>query len=994
MKLMRIRQYSTLAATSEPCYSPNARRDDKSKNNDGIASQGKSSLFQAALASFVAVIVAWVVDPVRTAFAYGGEGLAIAKMAVTIGGVRALEVVVPIIFDLLVFGAEYLVFITAAMTIDYIIFLAVLAMCNMVLCCVIALTAAIVDNAVILFILFAGRYLLGMRLTFLLIPLLLCHVPMVSAMQGSAFGMGPNRHTIGLAAVAAAAPTAAAAAAAAALISAARVAVRGVTADSDDSDGEGIGENIDSDEEDASARTVEAPTDKYVASLNVLDDDSVLDDLVKKIRSCTVSDASRYMYHTHMINFIVHLYVMEPNLLTDSFIIAVGLETVTIANGADRPNIGRRKLAKIKKAAAKSVKGGEVAAIKLADLTAHQFMKWVLSRRKAGGAYNAPTTYNAYRAGLYNYFRDCKVKMSETLEDELKSHYKGLKIELGAAIGRGGGKCTVGKEALDFELYKWLGMKLMCSKNVKYAFVHLFLLCCWGLMCRAGNVVGVNLAHMKWHNDALGVQFAQQKNDKGGENRSHVRHLYANPINPEICVITGLAIWWSVHPAATNQIKLFSGGHSYSRYKKSLDAFFAKEWVLNYLWDMFGITPEMLGTHSNRKGAATYCASGSTACPSITAIILRAGWAMGGVSGTYLKFQDAGDQHVGRTLAGLACDSPDFAILPPFFKPETEEEVELIRKHVRTCFPTMHNHHAAMGEILQFCLASLVYHHKTGWLKKNLGDGHYLFDTVLFSAAGMLEELMPLVHCHSNAKPGDPITATGIPPYVRIISKVDALERQISLLIAKVDTLEKSLSTTLPQSLKVLIQDMLNEYAKSTGEVTPTALSSLMQEINTQIKDLGHRIDGKATSQQDSESVQAAGSTESNTTTAGSLGLHKWLSGNSTCKNCNSSVQKFAQRANPTDRDEITWSCLGHHLPESFKFPKYPLQAWQWFCAGHSEYQYPALHQVRKIDMPTRNLGTLYSDYRFLMDFFTPSVKSMPLGTQICPTQRLARCGV
>jgi len=57
----------------------------------------------------------------------------------------------------------------------------------------------------------------------------------------------------------------------------------------------------------------------------------------------------------------------------------------------------------------------------------------------------------------------------------------------------------------------------------------------------------------------------------------------------------------------------------------------------------------------------------------------------------------------------------------------------------------------------------------------------------------MLEELMPLVHCHSNAKPGDPITATGIPPYVRIISKVDALERQISLLIAKVDTLEKSL---------------------------------------------------------------------------------------------------------------------------------------------------------------------------------------------------------
>jgi len=134
---------------------------------------------------------------------------------------------------------------------------------------------------------------------------------------------------------------------------------------------------------------------------------------------------------------------------------------------------------------------------------------------------------------------------------------------------------------LDFELYKWLGMKLMCSKNVKYAFVHLFLLCCWGLMCRAGNVVGVNM-----FGTCTQIRSTQRFASSPG---------------------------WRFGGACT-------------------------------LWDMFGITPEMLGTHSNRKGAATY-------------------------------------------LAGLACDSPDFAILPPFFKPETEEEVELIRKHVRTCFP-------------------------------------------------------------------------------------------------------------------------------------------------------------------------------------------------------------------------------------------------------------------------------------------------------------------
>lgn len=43
------------------------------------------------------------------------------------------------------------------------------------------------------------------------------------------------------------------------------------------------------------------------------------------------------------------------------------------------------------------------------------------------------------------------------------------------------------------------------------------------------------------------------------------------------------------------------------------------------------IKPQDIGTHSIRKGASTYCASGSTACSSSTAIHLRADWTLGGV---------------------------------------------------------------------------------------------------------------------------------------------------------------------------------------------------------------------------------------------------------------------------------------------------------------------------------------------------------------------------
>jgi len=43
-------------------------------------------------------------------------------------------------------------------------------------------------------------------------------------------------------------------------------------------------------------------------------------------------------------------------------------------------------------------------------------------------------------------------------------------------------------------------------------------------------------------------------------------------------------------------------------------------------------------THSARKGASTFCSSGSTSCPSGVAVHLRAGWAMGGVQDRYLQY--------------------------------------------------------------------------------------------------------------------------------------------------------------------------------------------------------------------------------------------------------------------------------------------------------------------------------------------------------------------
>ncbi len=80
-----------------------------------------------------------------------------------------------------------------------------------------------------------------------------------------------------------------------------------------------------------------------------------------------------------------------------------------------------------------------------------------------------------------------------------------------------------------------------------------------------------------------------------------------------------------------------------------------------------GIDPNDIGVHSIRKGAATYACSGSTSGPSIAAVCNRAGWTMGKVKDTYIRYEAAQDQFVGRIVAGLNINSRSFAVSPPFF---------------------------------------------------------------------------------------------------------------------------------------------------------------------------------------------------------------------------------------------------------------------------------------------------------------------------------------
>eukprot|EP00644_Phytophthora_capsici_P001362 jgi/Phyca11/105062/e_gw1.10.591.1 len=114
------------------------------------------------------------------------------------------------------------------------------------------------------------------------------------------------------------------------------------------------------------------------------------------------------------------------------------------------------------------------------------------------------------------------------------------------------------------------------------------------------------------------------KNDQGGDRPRDPRHIYANPLRPEICPILALGIFWACTDFDGTDL-LFPGNNQYERFRKSLQRILAQEDVAAEL-SRQGLKATELGTHSMRKGAATFCSSGSTACPSSTAVHLRAGW--------------------------------------------------------------------------------------------------------------------------------------------------------------------------------------------------------------------------------------------------------------------------------------------------------------------------------------------------------------------------------
>lgn len=225
--------------------------------------------------------------------------------------------------------------------------------------------------------------------------------------------------------------------------------------------------------------------------------------------------------------------------------------------------------------------------------------------------------------------------------------------------------------------------------------------------------------------------------------------------------------------------------------------------------DAFGLTKDDLGSHSSRKGPATYSTSGSTGGPSIVSILRRGRWKIGnGTWDRYFKYEAAGDNFAGRVIAGLNLESDRFSILPPHFAPDSVTDDEMKR-----IFPSAPS--GASPAVLRLTLASLVFHHNflSGLVPKR---DKFRYSSI-FTNKNLRKDLSNrlIIGFESPC-----MRATGIPPHVSILCALRAVRIELKDLTPKI--VEQ-------------IGEVLEKNGAAVANITPNGIHQVIKQSITEI---------------------------------------------------------------------------------------------------------------------------------------------------------------
>lgn len=440
-------------------------------------------------------------------------------------------------------------------------------------------------------------------------------------------------------------------------------------------------------------------------------------------------------------------------------------------------------------------------------------------------------TYGNYRSALKHLYRHANVPLPEWFDEQVTEYMNALRRI--SAHERGVDPNSTherGKMALPYQLYCAISKKLLVDGVLGALLIHVF---SWNLAARAHSTCGLCLSHLQWENDGLRVYIPHQKNDQDGEKQGRFpKHVYANPSTPEICPLFCLAAYLACFEVGKETNAIFPHANIYAAHSAHMERFKQKN---KEILQCYGLDPSDIGTHSNRKGASTYVTSGITDGPSMMSICNRAGWDTAKVLGTYSRYESAGDQYIGRIVAGhTPASGSKFAQLPPHFIPGVDMTVA--RRLARLTF-TAFGKTNALDIVLEQLLANLLYHEK--WIQDNLPGNHPLRSIPLWrdSSRSCIADFVSAESTHDRC--GNDMSPTGIPMNVHILSHCEKAA-------SKLNTLKEDIHDVLLQCMQ--------ERDFECGNITPATIRSVVSDLVTP---LFQRLEDAVEMQQPTATVEA-----------------------------------------------------------------------------------------------------------------------------------------
>lgn len=371
-------------------------------------------------------------------------------------------------------------------------------------------------------------------------------------------------------------------------------------------------------------------------------------------------------------------------------------------------------------------------------------------------------------------------------------------------------------------VYRFLCDKAVAEGN---SFLWTWLVTQWSLMCRSINVNGLLMEHIGVSGDAFTMRFPKTKCGQGGE-QEHVKHVYANPLNPAVCPF----LTFGVHCMRTadrhlGNTLLFQGKDQATRFNKQLLVFIKK--FSNEL-ESLGLTDAgaRISTHSIRKGVGTFVAS-SPCGPSIVAICLRADWKLGSVLTVYLRLEKGGDQFVGRCASLLPLDKAEFGTMPPHFRNLEDPEV---LEAAKEAFGDIWESHPHLHANLLLGLASIVYHRD--FLRENFGSslngGCSLDSMSIFNDVDRLDRLAASVTTEQTTNMP---SASGVPIHSTMLEHTSNILRSVNDLVRIFDPVK------IAQKVAAEIDLLRDVDAERRGIITNTMLTKMFEDQCSELRE-------------------------------------------------------------------------------------------------------------------------------------------------------------